>query len=231
MGMKLLSTLNSEIDKNVKTALYRDVAKYILKSCDDLNATEAASSSGKYHPIADLGYQGLIRHSKMVAELVNIMVRAIPQYDSAMEHDIVYISALLHDMCKYEAKEGEEKVNTNSDHPTKMMELVRKASKDYITELEAAGKPAMTDEQKTRYEADWERVASNIGSHMSRWNEIKDYSSGRPKVVGYNPLPTTFEQYIIVFADLISANATLPETMFDMKNEAIGYITGRLKAE
>lgn len=231
MGMKLLSALNADIDTNVKTKLYQDVTKHIIGLCDDLNATEPASSSGKYHPIADLGYQGLIRHSRMVAELSNIMMRALPQYDSVLDHDIVYISAILHDLCKYTSVPGEEKINTNSDHPTKMMELVRKASKEFVESLESAGTFKMTDEQKTRFVADWERIATNIGSHMSRWNEIKDYSSGKPKIVGYNPLPTTFEQYIIVFADLISANATLPELMFDMKNEAVGYLTGRLKAE
>ena len=59
MGKKLLAVFDQDLKVGVRDPLMSEIAKAILKECDDLNATEAASSSGKYHPIADLGKEGL----------------------------------------------------------------------------------------------------------------------------------------------------------------------------
>ena len=67
MGKKLLAVFDQDVKVGVRDPLMSEIAKAILKECDDLNATEAASSSGKYHPIADLGKEGLVRHSLLVA--------------------------------------------------------------------------------------------------------------------------------------------------------------------
>lgn len=228
MGKLLVNTLAKDIEVNVKNPHMVTIAMEILERCNDLNATEAASSSGKYHPIADLGYQGLVRHSRMVAELATIMARSIPTYDNELDHDIIYLSAILHDMCKYqEASEGDkgytskDNIHTNFDHPIKMQALIS----EVVPKILAANNIHIEFEDKAKVEDAWRRIGMNIASHMSRWNTSK-YAPGIEL-----PLPQSLEQYIIVFADLISANAQLPETMQSMKNLAINFMTGRVKAE
>ena len=51
MGKKLLAVFDQDLKVGVRDSHMSEIAKAILKECDDLNATEAASSSGKYHPI------------------------------------------------------------------------------------------------------------------------------------------------------------------------------------
>lgn len=218
MGKKLLAVFDQDLKVGVRDPLMSEIAKAILKECDDLNATEAASSSGKYHPIADLGKEGLVRHSRLVAQLACIMARSIPAYDEDINHDIIFLSGLLHDLCKYQpTQEGEEgDIHTNFDHPRKMQELINKVSKEYID-----GMPG-EEESKILLRNSWARIAANIATHMSRWNVNEKYAPG---VV--LDTPQSLEQYIIVFADIISANSELPGIMKQMEEEAVAYIVGR----
>lgn len=214
MGELLVKELREDINANVNILHNRAFALQILNECNDLNATEPASSSGKYHPIADLGYQGLIRHARMVAELVNIMVRCHPLYDQPLDHDVMYLSGLLHDFCKYQEEDVEKKVHTNFDHPIKMANLIRIKTVEYTIENNLKGN------ELNSFISCWQRIALNISSHMSRWNTSKN----SPNIE--LPLPETQEQYIIVYADLIAANPQLPELMATMKNAAINFTTG-----
>lgn len=225
MGKKLLAVFDQDLKVGVRDSLMCEIAKAILKECDDLNATEAASSSGKYHPVADLGKEGLVRHSRLVAELACIMARSIPAYDEDINHDIIFLSGLLHDLCKYQpAQEGEEgypnqgDIHTNFDHPKKMQELVLRVSNDYIDNMTGV------EESKILLRNSWARIAANIATHMSRWNVNEKYAPG---VV--LDTPQSLEQYIIVFADLVSANSELPGIMKQMEEEAVAYIVGRKK--
>lgn len=222
MGIELKVKLGADIDKNVKLPKMAGHAKNILELCDDLNATQPASSSGKWHPIADLGSGGLIRHSKMVAELVLIMIRSDPTYDDPALHDIMYLSGLLHDLCKYKAPEPTDEgyptkdaIHTNFDHPLRMASLIE----SYI---ETTFKDVPEDSEDFEIMTYWRRIATNIASHMSRWNT----SHYEPGVA----LPTceTPEQYIISFADLIASNKDLPELMAQYKEDAIKELTGRM---
>lgn len=58
-----------------------------------------ASSSGKYHPSFDLGYGGLVRHTKMVVEVARELLQ-MEKYDREAREDVVYIACLLHDTFK-----------------------------------------------------------------------------------------------------------------------------------
>lgn len=205
MGKALLETFEKEIAR-VKTDKMRDFYKAILERCDDLNAVEAASSSGKYHPIQDLGKYGLYRHSVTVAKFAEIMMRSIPTYDNDEDWDIVYVAALLHDMCKFDSKIDDGKHSLN-DHPVRASKVIR----DFNTENDAS----------------FERVAKIVETHMSRWNDIAEYKNGKKVIVGQMPLPENTEQYIVVFADLCAANTDLPNYLAEQEKVAVEYIVGR----
>lgn len=198
---KIIENLKEELD-TIKTEKIKTFIEKVLDSCDEMNATEPASSTGKYHPVADLGNEGLIRHSKMVAKLTEIMIRSIPYYDDDLHRDIIFSAALIHDMAKYDKSNGKY---SQIAHPMILAKKIR--------------------ELNTEDDPDFEKIATIIETHMSRWNDI----SKRPfEGVNEMPLPKTLEQYIVVFADLISANATLPEYMMLLKEEAIRNLVGRV---
>lgn len=211
MGLKLVSVYSEYVEKNFQNETIRSIVKDVLLQANDLNATEPASSSGKYHPIADLGKGGLVRHSIMVAEVAKILMRSRPLYDSEYDREIVIASAILHDICKYtkEPKEG-EKLHTNFDHPIRAAVLVKKVGEELAQKgnLEGAIKASV-------------RIGKNIMTHMSRWNTSK-YEPGVEL-----PLIQDEEQRIISDADLIAANAQLPELMIQFKSDAVNALAGR----
>lgn len=203
MGKKLLKTFEKEIE-SVKTDKMRDFYKSILESCDDLNATEPASSSGKYHPIQDLGKYGLYRHSITVAKFASIMMRSIPLYDDDENWDIVYVAALLHDMDKFDSNVDEGK-HTVDYHPVAMAKRIR----DFNTENDPS----------------FERVAKAIETHHSRWGDLREPWNG----ISNMPEPEDLENYIIVFADLCAANTELPDFLAEQEKEGVKYLVGRKK--
>lgn len=211
MGQLLVNAYDGYLKTNITTQSIYDLCKRVLELGDDLNATEAASSSGKYHPIADLGEGGLVRHTIMVAEVAKVLMRSREIYDKdengvSVDRDIVVASAIMHDVCKYSKSEGSTKLCTQFDHPVKAANLVLKAA----TELG-------TDELCTYAK----RIAKNIASHMSRWNTA-NYAPG---VV--LPSVEDDEQRLISDADLIAANVRLPETMLTFREQAIKTLVGR----
>lgn len=210
MGLKLVSAYGKYVDENFQDETIRNVVKEVLYQANDLNATEPASSSGKYHPIADLGEGGLVRHSIMVAEVAKILMRSRPLYDNEYDKEIVIASAVLHDICKYtqEPKEG-EKLHTNFDHPIQAAMLVKKVGEELEQkEIKDAIKASV-------------RIGKNIMTHMSRWNTSK-YEPGVEL-----PLIQDEEQRIVSDADLVAANAQLPELMIQFKNDAVNSLAGR----
>lgn len=202
MGKLLLETFEKEISR-VKTDKMRDFYKAILQKCDDLNATGSASSSGKYHPIQDLGKYGLYRHSITVAKFAEIMMRSIPLYDDDENWDIVYVAALLHDMCKYDSEVNGGK-HTNDYHPVAMAKVIR----DFNEELN---------------DSSFERVAKAIETHHSRWNALRKPWND----ISEMPEPEDLEQYILIFSDLSAASSDLPEFLFEQKEESVKYMTNR----
>lgn len=201
MGDSLVKRYKEEVAM-LKTEKFQQFYVEMLKRCDDSNAEGPASSSGKYHPISSLGVNGLYHHTKTVAILTERMISCIPDFDNPEDHDVMIVAALLHDMCKYAGGS-----NTTSDHPAAMARIIRA----YITEC-------VTDEKDKEY---FERVAVAVEAHMSRWNEIKDYTTRPPKIVGHLPTPQSLEEYVICFADMISSMNNLPEILNEMKEVAV----------
>lgn len=220
MGNKLVAAYKDYVTESIKTGQIKDLVLEILKAGDDLNATEPASSSGKYHPIADLGKGGLVRHSIMVAEVAGILMRSRPLYDkkedrSTYDHDVVIASAILHDICKYETPEAGGKIHTNFDHPIKAAQLIKTVGEKMQKNYEDLG---VKDFNFISLSV---RIASNVMTHMSRWNTSK-YEPGVEL-----PLIENEEQRIISDADLIAASSGLPELMISFREEAVKELAGR----
>lgn len=184
MGKLLLEKFQDCIE-TIKTQKIKDFTIKVIESCLDIHALKPASSSGKYHPVIDLGEGGLVRHSIMTATLADIMCRAFNDESTKMqlERDIIYSAALIHDMHKY--KEGIE--HTLRDHAVRMANDIRKMNTDN--------------------DPDIAKIADDVETHMSRFGG----DAARPKTIG---------QYIVSFADLVSASKELPMIMEDLKRKA-----------
>jgi hypothetical protein len=161
----------------------KEITTRILFECTDYNCDMGASSSGKYHPSFDLGPGGLIRHTKLVCRNIETIMKMWPQYDG-LPWDIPYISAILHDFCKYTEK-GQQ--HSNQDHPLLMAAKIREKKptdqKDWFLPIEDLS-------------ADLEKIAQNVETHMSRWDRDRD---GRK--IGEKP--KNMENAFVAIADMI----------------------------
>lgn len=193
MGKEIIKALDVEIN-HLKTDKIKEFVIKILEKCDDVNAVGAASSSGKYHPMCDLGDGGLIRHTKIVCRNVETLLRTNPIYDEDLDWDVVYASAILHDMCKY--RSGTE--HSFISHPVDMAKLIR-------------------DNNDTKSRA-IERIASNVETHMSRWNKSTPDGKGEPM-----PLPKNVENLLVSFADMIGSQKWF-YAKFDENNNLVNDV-------
>lgn len=109
----LCTLLRKEINMISDKDLAEKVEK-ILKGCPVRHCWEPASSSGKYHPLADLGDGGLIRHTKTVVHVLNDLIRMKPFV--TRDKDEMIAAAILHDMAKFE----ETGDHTVFEHPKVM---------------------------------------------------------------------------------------------------------------
>jgi hypothetical protein len=186
MGRRLIKVLSVEIEK-IKSAELKKVTKQILLRCSDYNVEMGASSTGKYHPPFAAGPGGLIRHIKAVCRNTEALIQSMPYYDNE-EWDVPYITAILHDCMKY-TEYGQQ--FCHESHPNLMAALIR----EYHFDDDTLNKRL-------------ERIAENVACHMSRWNTCKHSDD-------VMPLPTSIENLIVSFADIIAAkkwfNATFDE--------------------
>lgn len=200
MGQLLIYKFSEQI-ANIKTEKIRQFTCDVLMRCSDDNARKPASSTGKYHPRYDLGENGLIRHSQMVAYLADVMCRTCDAFDNnVVARDVVYASALIHDMKKYE----DGAAHTNNAHPIALSALIR--------------------EMNVNNDADFEAMAQCVETHSGKFSELRYPYNG----VREMPRPKTIRQYIVAFADMISAQKELFPMMceFDQQvNEELNEST------
>lgn len=99
----------------IKNINVKNLVKEILKNADDWFFTEPASSSGKYHPTFALEPGGLVMHTKAVVYFLKEMLRS-ELYDIDEYHqDMLYLSAIAHDIKKY--GETNNTGHTVKNHP------------------------------------------------------------------------------------------------------------------
>lgn len=151
---KLVFTRGKERNDNMKTSeLFEKEIQYISNETlqkivkDTLDAapesiqTIPASSSGKFHPKADLGEGGLVRHIKAVTAIAKSMIDtdifknialgigADDEETILIYADIALAACILHDCMKCDDIEH----TTDFDHPLKAANLFKETAKKYIT--------------------------------------------------------------------------------------------------
>lgn len=149
--------------KAIDTIENEELRKFAHFCIDNIPAyfwTIPASSSGKYHPITDLGEGGLVRHSLMV---YRVALDLLTQNDitDATFCDIVKFATLFHDCCKA-GTQNEAAPNTVHEHPMLAVILLSKIAASFQS----------TEAFKTILVV----ICAAIETHMGRWMTSK-YSS------------------------------------------------------
>lgn len=116
-----------------------------------------ASSSGKYHPVTDLGKGGLVRHSLMVYR-VGLDLLTQNNITNTIFCDIVKFATLFHDCCKA-GMQNEPAPNTIHEHPILAVILLSELSNSFqSTEI---------------FKLILTKIYEAIESHMGRWTTSK----------------------------------------------------------
>jgi len=195
MGKILVAKLDKYINK-IQDEGIRNITRQIVSNADDIHAVKPASSTGKYHPVSDLGEGGLVRHSVLVAEIADTMCLQFANSETGegmLERDIIYAAALVHDLHKYEV--GNEYSLKN--HADKMSEDIRALA-------------VSIDNEDTKRSINL--IADCVLTHMSRFAK-KGHAQ-----------PTTRAQAIVSAADLVAASKELPILIEDFTREAQNII-------
>lgn len=128
-----------------------------------------ASSSGKYHPKADLGDGGLVRHIRTVTAIAKSLMDSNAFRDIALGtgcddfetitiyQDCAIAACILHDCCK--ASDEDEKHSTRFDHPLVAANLFKETARKY-----------MTNENMDYMKVVIPLIHGCIASHMNKWN-------------------------------------------------------------
>jgi hypothetical protein len=113
-----LEVFRDELDLISKPIVREFTEACITASPDYVFEDCPSSSTGKYHPIDELGPDGTILHTKRVFALAYELSRGL---DCEHNRDEICAAALLHDMAKRGLKSSE---HTVKDHPQIMAKLV-----------------------------------------------------------------------------------------------------------
>jgi len=166
-----------EIDK-IQNYDWKQKVLALVPKLPDYFWTSPASSSGKYHPVCDLGEGGVVRHSIMVERIALDLLEAevLFKFDPVYR-DLTIIASLFHDALKY----GDNtKGRTVFDHPILAAEFL-KENLDLGSEVT----------NMVLYNA--------VARHMGKWTTRPE----EPNIVLEAP-ETAFEKMIHI-ADLISS--------------------------
>lgn len=166
-----------EIEK-IKDEKLRKAALDIIPEIPSYFWTEAASSSGKYHPKISLGEGGLARHSLMVCKIAQDFIESeifLPKSDDV--YDWAIIASLFHDSMK----RGKYSKHTVFEHPLLAAKFVQLILNENGVDHSVIN-----------------IICNAIASHMGKWNTAS-YS----KVV--LPTPNTNFERLIHAADYMAS--------------------------
>lgn len=152
----------------IKNPLMQKIVIATLDAAPECIQVIPASSSGKYHPKADLGDGGLVRHIKTVTALAKSLIDTDNFKNMVLGHgtidnetleiyaDCAIAACILHDCMK---PDDSPKHNTVFDHPLKAANLFKETARKFIT----------------NENMDYMRVIipithGCISSHMGEWN-------------------------------------------------------------
>lgn len=182
-----------EINTGIFEKDIRDFAFALLAGTPDYFFTVAASSSGKYHPVNDLGEGGLVRHSISVKRMLDHILCPEGYYEfTDRQRQLLRVAALIHDSFKSGRVEDYEKnSHTKFLHPL--------FSSTFVIET-AVMTGFNFDDAKF--------IADAVISHMGQWN-TSTYQTGTL------PKPETPAQKVLHLADYLASrkdiNMDLPQ--------------------
>lgn len=175
----------SIFNKELSMITNEEYRKFISKCLDNVPTyfwRIPASSSGKYHPKADLGEGGLVRHTKACVQVgLDLLQSEEFLYDDTENRDIIIGALLLHDCIK---NGFENSGHTEFLHPQYAYEFITDIFNDEVY-----------DEEVVSYA---HLVRMCIKSHMGKWNTNK-YSDD------VLPTPTDDFQKLVHMADYIAS--------------------------
>lgn len=163
-----------EIDK-IKSKDIKEAALDLVDKVPVYFWKVPASSSGKYHPLTDLGEGGLVRHSINVKRMLDHLLTLDGYFEMTnREKDLLRVAALFHDCMKSGSQEDYEKnPHTQFMHPIYASEFIK--------------------ENMSLPESDIEFICKAVESHMGQWNR------------GTLPLPETTAQKALHLADYLAS--------------------------
>ncbi len=167
----------------MKDERIKESAKVFIENMPDYFFTEAASSTGKYHPSFSQGEGGLLRHTKVAVKIAKTILsnKTFYSHYTNTEIDLIYLALILHDS----VKRGDNEKYTRFDHPILASRFVS----------EYAPKTKLTQEEVNL-------LKSMIETHMGPW--VNDYDGN--KVLDE---PKTKYQRIVHLCDYLSSQKFL----------------------
>lgn len=139
----------------------REFTKLCLSEAPDYFFTDCpASTSGKYHPISELGPDGTMLHTKKVVTVAYILCRGL---DCEDKRDEIISACIIHDL----VKQGVKKTgHTVKNHP--------KLGADLVESVQEA--------TQLLNEESYEIIRRGVGYHYGPWSigdwkkDIRDYN-------------------------------------------------------
>lgn len=167
----------------------------LINLIPDYFFTEAASSTGKYHPSFSQGVGGLVRHTKAAAKIGNTLLNndSIGYKFTRDEKDLIILSIVMHDTVK---RGIPEERYTKVEHPLLASKLIRDNAKN----------TSLTEEEINL-------VCSMISSHMGQWNTDFNGNEVLPK-------PKTKYERFVHMCDYLATQKFM-NINFDENNEII----------
>lgn len=179
-----------------------------IENMFDYVFTKPASSSGKYHPMSDLGEGGLIRHIKGVFYLGYDMLNLEQNYPlyPQRERDMMLIALILHDSWKY-GNNDKERVHTLAEHPLLAATWVEQ---DEIFD-------GVISQEDRKF------IGGCIASHSGQWNTNKKKEEILPKP------QNKFQQFVhlcdyIASRRYLNFDFSVTETKVDSPVEPKDYV-------
>ena len=179
----------------IKNERIKENAVKLINSIPDYFFTEAASSTGKYHPDFSQGTGGLLRHTKAAVRIAVTLLRnnSIGYKFTNDEKDLIVLALIMHDSVK---RGIPEEKYTKIDHPILASNLI-KSKKDELT---------LSEEE-------FILLTDIIETHMGEWNT--DFNGNE---VLRKPI-NKYERFVHM-CDYLSAQKFL-EIKFDDNNNII----------
>ena len=172
-----------KVVNNFKNETLKEFAIYCADRLPKYFWEIPASTSGKYHPITDLGEGGLVRHSLMTYKVVTDLIEMSDRELDTETKETLQFSALFHDCCKCGTDENSIS-HTSHEHPLIASRFLSTKYCEF----------SIGTNKKVNINA----ICSCIESHMGKWNTSK-YSD----VV--LPTPKDWREILVHQADYIAS--------------------------